>query len=308
MNNFVHNGYFSSEKLDKEVSNILDQELNRQKTHIELIASENYVSKAVLNALGSIFNNKSVEGYPFKRYYSGVEFSDNLENLAIDRAKKLFRCQYANVQPHSGSQANHAAYMALLQPGDKILSMELSSGGHLSHGAKPNFSSRVYKFYNYGLNSTTDLIDYENLEKIAKEKLPKLIIAGGSSYSRIIDFERIGKVAKEIGAFFLFNCVLIALVTPSKYPSSVGVTVPFFATLPSSLLISTLSAVKLLVFIFVVAPVRVACFVFICVWISLEIPFKYPNVVSETLVEPTLNVPFTVNVPVDSKFANFKLP
>ena len=219
MNNFVHNGYFSSAKLDKEVSNILDQELNRQKTHIELIASENYVSKAVLNALGSIFNNKSVEGYPFKRYYSGVEFSDNLENLAIDRAKKLFRCQYANVQPHSGSQANHAAYMALLQPGDKILSMELSSGGHLSHGAKPNFSSRVYKFYNYGLNSTTDLIDYENLEKIAKEKLPKLIIAGGSSYSRIIDFERIGKVAKEIGAFFLVDMAHFSgLVATGLYP------------------------------------------------------------------------------------------
>ena len=148
MNNFIHKGYFSSsiKEVDSEIKNILNKEIKRQKTHIELIASENIVSNAVLEAMGSIFTNKTVEGYPEKRYFSGVQFADQLENLAIERAKKLFNCKHVNVQPHSGSQANHAVYAALLKPRDRVLSMDLSAGGHLSHGAKPNLSSKIYNF------------------------------------------------------------------------------------------------------------------------------------------------------------------
>ena len=221
INKFIHKGYFSSSirEVDSEIENILNKELERQKTHIELIASENIVSNAVLEAMGSIFTNKTVEGYPGKRYFSGVQFADQLENLAIDRAKKLFNCKHVNVQPHSGSQANHAVYAALLKPGDRILSMDLSAGGHLSHGAKPNLSSKIYNFYNYGLEEKTSLLDYEELKEVALKYNPKLIIAGGSSYSRIIDFKRIKNIAKEIGAYLLVDMAHFSgLVATGYYP------------------------------------------------------------------------------------------
>ncbi len=221
INKFIHKGYFdySIKEADLEIDNIINNELERQKTHIELIASENIVSKAVLEALGSVLTNKTVEGYPGKRYFSGVQFADELENLAINRAKKLFNCKYVNVQPHSGSQANHAVYAALLKPGEKILSMDLSAGGHLSHGAKPNLSSKIYDFYNYGLAENTSLLDYEDLHALATKHQPKLIIAGGSSYSRIIDFKIIKKIAKQVGAYFLVDMAHFSgLVATGYYP------------------------------------------------------------------------------------------
>ena len=198
----LHSGYFSEtiKKIDPKINTLINKELKRQRTHIELIASENIVSKAVLEALGSVFTNKTVEGYPGKRYFSGVEISDELENLAIDRAKKLFKVKFANVQPHSGSQANHAVYASLLKPGEKILAMDLNAGGHLSHGAKPNLSSKVYKTQYYSLDPKTLLLDYIALEKLAIKFKPNLIIAGGSSYSRKINFKKLSQIAKKVKA------------------------------------------------------------------------------------------------------------
>jgi len=224
MNNYVHNGFFSDgvQQIDPVVSGLVDKEHNRQRTHIELIASENIVSKAVLEVMGSIFTNKTVEGYPGRRYFSGIEVVDQLEELAIERAQKLFKCEYANVQPHSGSQANHAVFLALIKPGDTILSMDLSAGGHLSHGAKPNLSGKVYNIINYGVRDQDGILDYDALEQSARENRPKLIIAGGSSYSRIIDFERISKVAKEVGAYLLVDMAHFSgLVATGEYPSPI---------------------------------------------------------------------------------------
>jgi glycine hydroxymethyltransferase len=218
----VHPGFFNDgvSFIDPEVASLIDQEKERQQTHIELVASENIVSKAVLEVMGSVLTNKTVEGYSGKRYFSGVHIVDQLEDLAIKRARSLFGCEYANVQPHSGSQANHAVFMALLKPGDKILSMDLSAGGHLSHGASSNLSGKVYEIINYGIVTETGELDYEQLEKLAFEHRPKLIIAGGSSYSRIIDFKRIGAISKSVDSFFLVDMAHFSgLVAAGIYPS-----------------------------------------------------------------------------------------
>ncbi len=220
----LHTGYFkySIDKIDLETYELINNELERQQTHIELIASENIVSKAVLDALGSVFTNKTVEGYPGKRYFSGVKISDKLESLAINRAKKLFNVKFANVQPHSGSQANHAVYASLLKPGEKILAMDLNAGGHLSHGAKPNLSSKIYKTAYYSLDDKTSLLDYVGLERLALQEKPNLIVAGGSSYSRIIDFKKISKIAKKIGAYLLVDMAHFSgLVVSGFYPSPI---------------------------------------------------------------------------------------
>ena len=183
---------------DPDLYNSINLELKRQQEHIELIASENIVSKAVLDAQGSVLTNKYAEGYPSKRYYGGCEFVDIAENLALERVKKLFECNYANVQPHSGAQANGAVYLALLNPGDPILGMSLNSGGHLTHGAKVALSGKWLNSFHYEVNKDTGLIDYSEVEKIAIEKKPKLIIAGGSAYSRVIDFKKFREIADKI--------------------------------------------------------------------------------------------------------------
>ncbi len=180
----------------------LDAERARQEAHIELIASENYASPRVLEAQGSVLTNKYAEGYPGKRYYGGCEYVDVAEQLAIDRAKKLFGAAYANVQPHSGSQANAAAYLALINPGDTIMGMSLDHGGHLTHGAKVNFSGKLFKAVQYGLNPATGEIDYDQAERLAQEHRPRLVIAGFSAYSRIVDWERFRKIADSVGALF----------------------------------------------------------------------------------------------------------
>ena len=179
---------------DKELYESVKNEFVRQQNHIELIASENIVSKAVLDAQGSVLTNKYAEGYPGKRYYGGCEFVDHSETLAIERAKKLFNCKFANVQPHSGAQANGAVYLALIKPGDTILGMSLNSGGHLTHGAKPAQSGKWFNAVHYDVKKETGLIDYDNVEKLAIENKPKIIIAGGSAYSRIIDFKRFREI------------------------------------------------------------------------------------------------------------------
>src|SRR5262245_9352902 len=186
---------------DPELKAALDAERKRQEDHIELIASENYTSPRVLEAQGSVLTNKYAEGYPGRRYYGGCEFVDQAEELAIDRARKLFGAAYANVQPHSGSQANAAVYMALLEPGDTVLGMSLAHGGHLTHGSPVNFSGRLYKIVSYGLNARTGEIDYDAVEQLAREHRPKMIIAGFSAYSRIVDWQRFRKVADDVGAF-----------------------------------------------------------------------------------------------------------
>ena len=188
---------------DTEIFKLIKKEKDRQKNGLELIASENYVSKEVLKAMGSILTNKYAEGYPAKRYYGGCEVVDVIEQLAIDRAKLLFGAEYANVQPHSGSQANAAVYHAVLNPGDKILGFDLAHGGHLTHGSPVNFSGKLYKVSSYGVRKETGRIDYDELEKTAKKVKPKLIIAGASSYSRDIDYERFRKIADEVGAILL---------------------------------------------------------------------------------------------------------
>jgi len=205
---------------DPIIHSIISKELSRQDQHIELIASENFVSQAVLDAQGSILTNKYAEGYPKKRYYGGCEFVDEIESLAISRLKELFDAKYANVQPHSGSQANMAAYMSLLNSGDIILGMSLAEGGHLTHGFNLNFSGKTYKSFFYGVDEKTELIDYDRVLEIAKEVKPKLIVAGASAYSRIIDFKRFREIADEVGAYLLVDMAHIAgLVAAKLHPS-----------------------------------------------------------------------------------------
>ena len=207
---------------DPDLYNSIKLELQRQQQHIELIASENIVSKAVLDAQGSIMTNKYAEGYPSKRYYGGCEFVDKAEELALDRVKKLYNCKYANVQPHSGAQANGAVYLALLNPGDPILGMSLNSGGHLTHGAKVSISGKWLKSFHYDVNKETGLIDYSEVEKLAKEHKPKLIIAGGSAYSRIIDFKKFREIADSVNAFFMVDMAHFSgLVAGKGYPNPV---------------------------------------------------------------------------------------
>ena len=209
-------------EFDPELKKALDAELVRQEDHIELIASENYASPRVLEAQGSVLTNKYAEGYPGKRYYGGCEYVDIAEQLAIDRAKKLFGAAYANVQPHSGSQANAAAYLALANAGDTILGMSLDHGGHLTHGAKVNFSGKIFKAFQYGLDPATGEIDYAQVERLAQEHKPKLIIAGFSAYSRVIDWARFRKIADGVGAYFLVDMAHVAgLVAAGIYPSPV---------------------------------------------------------------------------------------
>ena len=212
----------SLDKADPQVCAAIQQELNRQRTKLELIASENIVSRAVMEAQGSVLTNKYAEGYPGKRYYGGCEYVDVAEQLAIDRAKELFGANWANVQPHSGAQANMAVFFALLQPGDTILGMNLTDGGHLTHGSPVNISGTYYKVIPYGVDRETERIDYDALEVLAKEQKPKMIIAGASAYARIIDFERIGAIAKAVGAIFLVDMAHIAgLVAAGQHPSPV---------------------------------------------------------------------------------------
>lgn len=208
--------------IDPEVKVAIDQELGRQREKLEMIASENIVSKAVMEAQGSVLTNKYAEGYPGKRYYGGCEYVDVVEQLAIDRAKKLFGASYANVQPHSGAQANTAVYFALLQPGDTILGMNLTDGGHLTHGSPVNISGKYFKIVPYGVDKENERIDYDELEKLAKEHKPKLIVGGASAYSRIIDFERMAQIAKSVGAYFMVDMAHIAgLVARGLHPSPV---------------------------------------------------------------------------------------
>jgi glycine hydroxymethyltransferase len=208
--------------VDADIANLLRDEARRQATGLELIPSENLVSEAVLEAMGSIFTNKYAEGYPGKRYYGGCEYADKVEQLAIDRAKELFGADHANVQAHSGTSANVAVYMALLQPGDTVLGMALSHGGHLTHGHPLNFSGRMYKFTEYHVRRDTEQIDYAEIEELAHQHKPKMIVAGASAYSRIIDFERIAKVAKSVDALFFVDMAHIAgLVAAGVHPSPV---------------------------------------------------------------------------------------
>ncbi len=212
------------ETFDPELWTAMEQERQRQEDHIELIASENYASPCVLEAQGSVLTNKYAEGYPGKRYYGGCEYVDIAEELAIARLKTLFSADYANVQPHSGSQANAAVYMALLQPGDTILGMSLAHGGHLTHGASVNFSGKLYHAVQYGLDPETGLIDYANIEQLAKEHRPKLIVAGFSAYSRYIDWQRFRDIANEVGAYLFVDMAHVSgLVAAGVYPSPVQI-------------------------------------------------------------------------------------
>src|SRR5436305_12789478 len=221
---------------DPEIAQAIANEANRQHEGLELIASENFVSVAVLEAAGSIFTNKYAEGYPGKRYYGGCEFSDVVENLARERAKQLFRAEHVNVQPHSGSQANAAAYSSILQPGDTILGLDLAHGGHLTHGHKLNFSGKLYKVVSYGVRKDTETIDYDELHQTAMREKPKLIIGGGSAYPRIFDFARMRAIADACGALFLvdmahFAGLAAAVVHPSPVPHAHFVTTTTHKTL-----------------------------------------------------------------------------
>ena len=208
--------------VDTEIQEAINKELSRQRDKLEMIASENIVSKAVMQAQGSVLTNKYAEGYPGKRYYGGCEYVDVVEQLAIDRAKKLFGAEYANVQPHSGAQANTAVYFALLQPGDTILGMNLTDGGHLTHGSPVNISGKYFKIIPYGVDKETERIDYDELERLAKEHQPKLIVGGASAYSRVIDFERMAQIAKSVGAYLMIDMAHIAgLVAAGLHPSPV---------------------------------------------------------------------------------------
>ncbi len=212
------------EGYDDELFAAIKAEERRQEEHIELIASENYTSPRVLEAQGSVLTNKYAEGYPSKRYYGGCEFVDKAEQLAIDRAKQLFGADYANVQPHSGSSANLAVYMALCQPGDTVLGMSLADGGHLTHGAKPSFSGKIYNAVQYGLNPDTGEIDYEQVERLAREHKPKMIVAGFSAYSRIVDGQRFREIADEVGAYLFVDMAHVAgLIAAGVYPSPVQI-------------------------------------------------------------------------------------
>jgi glycine hydroxymethyltransferase len=207
---------------DPQIAAAIDNETRRQHEGLELIASENFVSEAVLEAAGSVFTNKYAEGYPGKRYYGGCEYADVVENLARDRAKQLFGAEHANVQPHAGSQANMEAYAAVLQPGDTILGLNLAHGGHLTHGFHLNFSGKTYKIVPYGVTRETETIDYDELQKLAEEHRPKLIIGGGSAYPRIIDFARMRQIADKVGALFLVDMAHFAgLVAGGAHPSPV---------------------------------------------------------------------------------------
>ena len=207
---------------DPDIARAIVNEANRQHEGLELIASENFVSMAVLEAAGSVFTNKYAEGYPGKRYYGGCEFTDVVENLARDRAKELFGAEHANVQPHSGSQANMAAYMSLLQPGDPVMGLNLAHGGHLTHGHPLNFSGKMYKIIPYGVRKDTELIDYDEMEQIALRERPKMIIGGGSAYSRIFDFARMRQIADKVGAKLMIDMAHFAgLVAGGVHPSPV---------------------------------------------------------------------------------------
>lgn len=208
------------EQLDPEIAQLIEKEKQRQQSHIELIASENFTYPAIMESQGSILTNKYAEGYPNKRYYGGCEFVDSIEEIAIERAKSLFGADHANVQPHAGSQANAAVYLSVLKPGDKILTMNLSDGGHLTHGHPMNFSGIYHEVVHYGVSSDKGLIDYDAIETSAKKELPKMITVGASAYSRVIDFERMGAIAKSVGAYLLADIAHIAgLVAAGVHPS-----------------------------------------------------------------------------------------
>ena len=210
------------EHLDPEIAQLIEKEKQRQQSHIELIASENFTYPAIMESQGSILTNKYAEGYPNKRYYGGCEFVDSIETIAIERAKTLFGADHANVQPHAGSQANAAVYLSVLRPGDKILTMNLSDGGHLTHGHPMNFSGIYHEVVHYGVSSDKGLIDYDAIEASAKKEQPKMITVGASAYSRVIDFERMGAIAKSVGAFLLADIAHIAgLVASGVHPSPV---------------------------------------------------------------------------------------
>ncbi|MBT8342972.1 MAG: serine hydroxymethyltransferase [Desulfatitalea sp.] len=210
--------------VDPEIARVLEQELERQTSHLELIASENIASKAVMATQGSLLSNKYAEGYPGKRYYGGCEYVDMAEELAINRATRLFGADYVNVQPHSGSQANMAAYFALLEPGDTVLGMDLAHGGHLTHGAKVSFSGRLYRFVHYGVTAETGKIDYGEVRRLAQAHRPKLIVAGASAYPRILDFQTFAEIAREVKAFLMVDMAHIAgLVAVGLHPSPVPV-------------------------------------------------------------------------------------
>ena len=221
INNYLNSFFKMNLKdSDKELFNSIKEEYIRQQNHIELIASENIVSKAVLEAQGSVLTNKYAEGYPGKRYYGGCEHVDESENLAIERAKKLFNCEFANVQPHSGAQANGAVYLALIKPGDTILGMSLNSGGHLTHGAKPAQSGKWFNAVHYDVNKETGLIDYDMVEKLALKNKPKIIIAGGSAYSRVIDFKKFRDICDKVEAYLLVDMAHFSgLVAGGAYPN-----------------------------------------------------------------------------------------
>ena len=209
---------------DPELWSAMQKELQRQEDHVELIASENYVSPAVLRIQGSVLTNKYAEGYPGKRYYGGCEFVDIAEQLAIDRVKQLFGAEYANVQPHSGSQANAAVYMSMMKPGDTILGMSLAHGGHLTHGSSVNFSGKIYRSAAYGLDPTTETIDYAQVERLAREHKPKMIVAGASAYSLVIDWKRFREIADSVGAYLLVDMAHYAgLIAAGEYPNPVGI-------------------------------------------------------------------------------------
>jgi glycine hydroxymethyltransferase len=222
MTNDAHRMSRPIDEVDPQIAEILRDELRRQSTSIELIPSENFVSEAVLEAAGSVLTNKYAEGYGTKRYYGGCEFVNQAEQLAIDRAKQLFGAEHVNVQPHSGTQANIAVYMTALQPGDTVLGMNLAHGGHLTHGHPLNFSGKTYKFVAYGVTKETETIDYDDLDRLAREHKPKMVVVGASAYSRIIDFARMGEIARAVGALLFVDMAHIAgLVAAGVHPSPV---------------------------------------------------------------------------------------
>ena len=220
----MFNSGISLSEFDPEISAAIEAEKTRQEEHIELIASENHTSPFIMEAQGSVLTNKYAEGYPAKRYYGGCENVDVVEELAIARVKELYKADYANVQPHSGSQANASAYMALMEPGDTLLGMSLADGGHLTHGANVSFSGRIYNSVQYGLNNETGEIDYEDISDLAEKHRPKLIVAGFSAYSRIVDWQKFRDIADNVGAYFLVDMAHVSgLIAAGVYPSPVGI-------------------------------------------------------------------------------------
>ena len=214
--------FINLKKEDREISDLMEKELKRQREGIELIASENFASQAVMEAMGSHLTNKYAEGYPSKRYYGGCEIVDEVEEVARNRAKELFGAEHVNVQPHSGSQANMAVYFTILEPGDTVLGMDLSHGGHLTHGSPVNFSGKLFNFVSYGVDSETERINYDNVRELALKHKPKLIVAGASAYSRVIDFEKFKEICDEVGAYFMVDMAHIAgLVAAGEHPSPV---------------------------------------------------------------------------------------